>query len=433
MPLPLDVDTTRLLANILDALTADYHRRGGYLSGDHVLRAVEKRGLAPEHDAIVRRELQNRGIEIDDPDTFLDFSEVASADRSADDLIRRYLAEIGSISLLRPDEEVSLGRRVRAGLQAAARLEAGAYDAATSQELRKRASEGRQAAHGMLAANLRLVVSVAKHYAQRTNLDLLDLVQEGTLGLMKAVDKYDHTLGFKFSTYATWWIKQAITRAIADTGRLIRLPVHASEALARIFRAQRALTREYAGREPSVVEIAEQVGMRPEKVRFLLDISREPVSLDTPVADERETLFTFVRASTVPTPEQSYVVSEREGVVRAAIGTLKPKEAKVLERRFGLGGKAPQTLERVGRSMGLTRERIRQIEKKALQKLARGERRTALGPLWSVAMEPKTDGERPVGPKSNNRDRKLDQKGSERESADFANKRRSRKKICDMA
>jgi len=374
-----------LIAKVVSGLADDYHRRGGYLSGDHVLRAVEKRGLDPEDDALIRQQLGNLGIEIDDPESAFDFERLDESAGRSEDLVRRYLLEIGSIRLLKPQDEVVLARRIQAGKLSAQALDAETTDHFSSAQLRKRVLEGQEAEHHMINANLRLVVSIAKVYSTRSSLHLLDLIQEGTFGLFKAVDRFDHQKGFKFSTYATWWIRQTITRAIADTDRLIRLPVHVTESIARIAKIRAALTREKFGREPSSQEIAEQLGWRPEKVQFLLDVATEPLSLDTPVGDDAGSLSSFVRSSTEQSPEGIVMALERSMLIDQVLSTLDPRERSILSRRFGMDGSRPETLERIGQALHITRERIRQIEDKALGKLRRPARSRLLKEFWPAA------------------------------------------------
>ena len=261
---------------------------------------------------------------------------------STDDPVRMYLKEIGRYALLTPEEERVLARKM---------------------------SEGDEAAkHRMTEANLRLVVSIAKRYVGR-RMQLLDLIQEGNLGLMKAVDKFDYTRGYKFSTYATWWIRQAITRAIADQARTIRVPVHMVESINKVVGASRKLMQELE-HDPSTEEIAEEVGMPVEKVREILKIAQEPISLETPIGtDEESRLGEFIPAETTSDPaELANAVLMREQI-RKALDTLTPREKRVLELRYGLDGGRPRTLEEVGAEFHVTRERIRQIEAKALRKL----------------------------------------------------------------
>lgn len=261
---------------------------------------------------------------------------------SVDDPVRMYLKEIGRVPLLTAEEEVDLAQRIEAG----------------DEEARRKLAE----------ANLRLVVSIAKRYVGRGML-FLDLIQEGNLGLLKAVEKFDYRKGYKFSTYATWWIRQAITRAIADQARTIRIPVHMVETINKLMRVSRQLLQEY-GREPLIEEIADAMGMTEDKVREILKIAQEPVSLETPIGEEEDShLGDFIEDEDVLTPVDAvsfYLLKEQ---LEDVLGTLTPREERVLRLRFGLDDGRPRTLEEVGQEFGVTRERIRQIEAKALRKL----------------------------------------------------------------
>ena len=263
---------------------------------------------------------------------------------SVTDPIHMYLKEIGQVSLLTPEQEVEMARRVEEG-----------------DENAKRQLE---------EANLRLVVSIAKHYTGH-GMSLMDLIQEGNLGLIRAVEKYDYRRGFRFSTYATWWIRQSITRAIADQGRTIRIPVHMVENINKVNRASRDLMQSL-GRDPTPEEIAEEIHMSPERVREIQKISREPVSMETPVGDEEDSsLGDFIRddASPVPADEAARVMLKEQ--IREILTDLTEREQQVLRLRYGLDDEHPRTLEEVGRQLSVTRERIRQIEAKALRKLKR--------------------------------------------------------------
>lgn len=362
-------EESHLITKVVTALADDYHRRGGYLNSDHILRAIEKRGLGPEEDFEVRRQLIELGIEIDEPESHFELDcPTESLTVPSDDSVRRYLVEIGVAKLLSADEEIVLARRIEAGVEAAELLDTESPESELVLEFKKRVQDGQEAFARIISANLRLVVSVAKLYAAHTSIALLDLVQEGTLGLIRAAQKFDYRKGFKFSTYATWWIRQAVTRAIADKSRMIRIPVHANEALAKIHRIRRALLRE-KGRTPSVFEIAEQLGWKADKVQFLLEVSRDPVSLDAAVGDDDTELSRFVQCQLDGNPEKMAMDHERSALIYRTLASLSTRESTILQQRFGLGGYNPMTLEEIGRSLELTRERVRQIENKALTKL----------------------------------------------------------------
>ncbi|MDO4383034.1 MAG: RNA polymerase sigma factor RpoD [Eubacteriales bacterium] len=259
-----------------------------------------------------------------------------------DDPVRMYLKEIGKVSLLTADEERELAIRMEQG----------------DEEAKKKLCE----------SNLRLVVSIAKRYLNR-GLSFLDLIQEGNLGLIKAVDKFDYTKGYKFSTYATWWIRQAITRSIADQARTIRIPVHMVETINKLIRVSRQLLQEY-GREPTSEEIAKEMGISVEKVREIKKISQDPVSLETPIGEEEDShLGDFIPDDDVPAPVDAAAYSMLKEQLMEVLDTLSEREKKVLMLRFGLEDGRPRTLEEVGKEFNVTRERIRQIEAKALRKL----------------------------------------------------------------
>ena len=261
---------------------------------------------------------------------------------SIEDPVRMYLKEIGKVPLLSAEEEIDLARRMEKGDQSA----------------KKRLAE----------ANLRLVVSIAKRYVGRGML-FLDLIQEGNLGLIKAVEKFDYTKGYKFSTYATWWIRQAITRAIADQARTIRIPVHMVETINKLIRVQRQLLQEL-GREPSLEEVAEKMHMPLERVREIQKISQEPVSLETPIGEEEDShLGDFIQDDNVPVPAEAAAYTLLKEQLMEVLDTLTEREQKVLRLRFGLDDGKARTLEEVGKEFNVTRERIRQIEAKALRKL----------------------------------------------------------------
>jgi len=273
--------------------------------------------------------------EIIDPNSLVDTF-------STDDPVRMYLKEIGKVALLTPDEEIQLAIRMSEG----------------DEEAKRRMAE----------ANLRLVVSIAKRYVGRGML-FLDLIQEGNLGLIKAVDKFDYTKGYKFSTYATWWIRQAITRAIADQARTIRIPVHMVETINKVIRVSRQLLQEL-GHDPSAEEIAEEMGLPVEKVRDILKIAQEPVSLETPIGEEEDShLADFIEDDNAAEPAEAASFTLLKEQLMEVLSTLTPREEKVLRLRFGLEDGRTRTLEEVGKEFNVTRERIRQIEAKALRKL----------------------------------------------------------------
>ena len=268
------------------------------------------------------------------------------------DPVRMYLREIGKIPLLKPVEEISLAQRIEKG--------------------------DRRAKKKLTESNLRLVVSIAKKYVMR-GLSLLDLIQEGNQGLIRAVEKYDWRKGYKFSTYATWWIRQAITRAIADQARTIRIPVHMVETINKLIRTQRQLMQSL-GREPTAEEIAQTMGeMTPHRVREILKIAQDTTSLETPVGDEEDSMLgDFIADTSQPSPIEAASRELLKENIEEVLSTLTDREARVLRMRFGLDGKNPMTLEEVGREFGVTRERIRQIEAKALRKLKHPSRRKKL-------------------------------------------------------
>lgn len=279
-----------------------------------------------------------------DLDESLDYDDDLNlpADVKINDPVRMYLKEIGRVPLLTPEEEIELAKRIEQG----------------DEEAKKRLAE----------ANLRLVVSIAKRYVGRGML-FLDLIQEGNMGLIKAVEKFDYRKGYKFSTYATWWIRQAITRAIADQARTIRIPVHMVETINKLIRVSRQLLQEL-GREPTPEEIAKEMGMTPEKVREIMKIAQEPVSLETPIGEEDDShLGDFIEDQDAPAPADAAAYELLKEQLEEVLSTLTEREENVLRLRFGLDDGRARTLEEVGKVFGVTRERIRQIEAKALRKL----------------------------------------------------------------
>ena len=283
---------------------------------------------------------------LDEADSEKELEELSAMDDTSeaklDDPIRMYLKEIGKIKLLSPEEELDIAKRMSEGDEAA----------------RKRMSE----------ANLRLVVSIAKRYVGR-GMQLLDLIQEGNLGLMKAVEKFDYTKGYKFSTYATWWIRQSITRAIADQARTIRIPVHMVETINRVLRTSHSMVQEL-GREPTTEEIAKELHLEVSKVEEIMKIAQEPVSLETPIGEEEDShLGDFIQDEGASEPAEAASYNLLREQLTDVLSTLTPREETVLRRRFGLDDGHPRTLEEVGKEFNVTRERIRQIESKALRKL----------------------------------------------------------------
>ncbi|MBS1848918.1 MAG: RNA polymerase sigma factor RpoD [Actinobacteria bacterium] len=311
-------------------------------------------------------------------------SSVASS--ASVDSVRAYLSEIGRVPLLTPAQEVAVAERIVKGSRAAERLAdaeaSGTTDAmefAERRRLERMARDGARAKDELVQANLRLVVSIAKRYTNR-GMPLLDLVQEGNFGLMRAVEKFDHTKGFKFSTYATWWIRQAVTRALADQSRTIRIPVHMMESITRVTRMQRELAVELK-REPTSEEIAARIEMSPEKVRDILRVAQDPLSLDSNIGgDGNDALLSdFIEDSAAQVPEDEAARRMLNRAVEQVLGQLSPREREVVRMRFGLDTDgAPLTLEEVGRHFGVTRERIRQIESKTLAKLRQPQRRALL-------------------------------------------------------
>lgn len=289
------------------------------------------------------------------------------------DPVRMYLKEIGKVNLLTAAEEIDLAMKIEAGVAATEELEK-AEDEGIELERRERRrltrieQVGLDAKQQLIEANLRLVVSIAKRYVGRGML-FLDLIQEGNLGLIRAVEKFDYTKGFKFSTYATWWIRQAITRAIADQARTIRIPVHMVETINKLVRIQRQLLQSL-GREPTPEEIAEEMGLTPERVREIQKISQEPVSLETPIGEEEDSqLGDFIEDDAAVAPPDAASFTMLQEQLSKTLDGLAERERKVISLRFGLEDGHPRTLEEVGREFGVTRERIRQIESKTLAKL----------------------------------------------------------------
>jgi RNA polymerase primary sigma factor len=318
-----------------------------FIKADELLDRLDKHKVSPEQMELIYAGLNEKGIEVVDS-----YDDIAARDNdllnqlekevSMDDPVKVYLKDIGKVALLSTEEETELAEKMMQGDEWA----------------KKRLSE----------ANLRLVVSIAKRYVGR-GMHLLDLIQEGNLGLMKAVEKFDYTKGFKFSTYATWWIRQAITRAIADQARTIRIPVHMVETINKLIKISRQLLQDL-GREPTPEEIAEAMGITVEKVVEIQTIAQDPVSLETPIGEEEDSnLGTFIEDEKSASPSDVVAFAMLKKQLISILDTLTPREEKVLRLRYGIDDGKPRTLEEVGKEFNVTRERIRQIEAKALRKL----------------------------------------------------------------
>ena len=333
-------------------------------SGIDILRVSEVDDDIPDDDDMMlvdEEEVDMENIDLSVPDGI-----------SIEDPVRMYLKEIGKVPLLNADQEIGLAKAMEAGADAIKQLEDDKEENKLTDEEKKHLNdliyEGEEAKKRLAEANLRLVVSIAKRYVGRGML-FLDLIQEGNLGLIKAVEKFDFRKGFKFSTYATWWIRQAITRAIADQARTIRIPVHMVETINKLIRVSRQLLQEL-GREPLPEEVAKEMNMPVERVREILKISQEPVSLETPIGEEEDShLGDFIQDDNVPVPADAAAFTLLKEQLVEVLGTLTEREQKVLRLRFGLDDGRARTLEEVGKEFNVTRERIRQIEAKALRKL----------------------------------------------------------------
>ncbi|WP_370774033.1 RNA polymerase sigma factor RpoD [Clostridium sp.] len=343
---PKDIQDRNNRMNIVKNLL-DKGKKNGVLTYQEILDEVENIDLSPEQIEKIYEVLESMGIEVQGAANDIDIVE-EEIDLSVpegiaiDDPVRMYLKEIGKVPLLSSEEEMELAKKIEEG----------------SQYAKKKLAE----------ANLRLVVSIAKRYVGRGML-FLDLIQEGNLGLIKAVEKFDFRKGFKFSTYATWWIRQAITRAIADQARTIRIPVHMVETINKLIRVQRQLLQEL-GRDPFPEEISKVMDLPVEKVREIQKIAQEPVSLETPIGEEEDShLGDFIPDDDAPAPAEAAAFTMLKEQLINVLDTLTPREEKVLRLRFGLDDGRARTLEEVGKEFNVTRERIRQIEAKALRKL----------------------------------------------------------------
>ncbi len=355
----------------------------GYLTTDDLLEVSPEVGEDTERLSVIMLALRHRGVDVVDPEAFEaapvadvipegeiwsepepDTSDVHS------DTVGMYLKEMSRVPLLKADEEFELAIRIEDGRQAKADLLRGVARPRTLERARLEAlvQDGLLARDHLIKANTRLVVSVAKKYMGR-GVPFLDLIQEGNLGLMKAVEKYDVHKGFRFSTYATWWIRQTISRSIADQARTIRVPVHMTDRIRQIYKATHELEQRL-GRVPSAEELAAELHLDPERVRWIMQVSWTPLSLESPVGDDEESeLGQFIEDEQTPSPMQCAYESMLREKIDEVLGSLTPREARVLRLRFGLDTGVAYTLEEVGEKFGLTRERIRQIEGKALRRL----------------------------------------------------------------
>ncbi len=336
----------------LRVLAAIGHRRG-VLSFGEIATALERANVPSGQAEEFHQYLAATGIEVVDDDADIatnDSADASGNERQAEldltiepslDSLRLYLRQIGRVPLLTAEQEVSLAKRIERG--------------------------DTEAKGCMVEANLRLVVSIAKGYLGR-GLSLLDLIQDGSVGLIRAVEKFDYRRGFKFSTYATWWIRQAVSRAIADKSRTIRIPVHMVEKLNQVVQVERQLVQR-VGREPTAEEVASELGFSPDEVREIQRMAQAPISLERPVGDDEAAVGDFVEDERAPSPFEEASQSLRSETVRRALAILPDRERRVIELRFGLRGDQPRTLEEVGRTFGVTRERIRQIENSTLRKL----------------------------------------------------------------
>ncbi len=290
------------------------------------------------------------------------------ANIDADDTIGLYLKEVSRIPLLTAEEEVELAQRIERGRLAREELAKGNVSPKRRAELRKLIEDGWAAREHLITANSRLVISVAKKYMGR-GVPFLDLIQEGNIGLIRATKKFDYRRGHKFSTYATWWIRQAVTRAIADQGRTIRVPVHMGDQINKLLRVQHQLTQKL-GREPTIEELAEALGVPPRKVENMIQVARRPLSLETPTDDEEDSVLgDFIEDEEAPPPDETATYNLLREQLNEILSTLPPREVRILQLRYGLLDGQPYTLEEVGRKMGVTRERVRQIEAQALSRL----------------------------------------------------------------
>ncbi|WP_184079901.1 RNA polymerase sigma factor RpoD [Nocardiopsis mwathae] len=356
-------------------LVAD-SRSGEAVTVADVASALDRLDAPPESLDPVVRGLAQRGVDVVDPVADEPPPSVSDFGRrtSTSDLVRIYLREIGRVPLLTAEEEVELAKSIEVGLYAGQKLRDGRRSAVPGQisrqdvdDLEHLVQEGERAKRRLIESNLRLVVSIAKRYIGR-GLLFLDLIQEGNLGLIRAVEKFDYAKGFKFSTYATWWIRQAITRAIADQARTIRIPVHMVETINKLMRVQRQLHQEL-GREPTPAEISRELGFGDDRVQEIQRIAQEPVSLHAPIGEEDSDFGDFIEDSDAVVPVEAAAFIMLQDQLLVMLSGLSEREQRIIQLRFGLADGHPRTLEEVGREFGVTRERIRQIESKTLAKL----------------------------------------------------------------
>jgi RNA polymerase primary sigma factor len=354
----------------------------GYLTTEDLMEFYPEGDEDNEHLTAIMVALRRRGVDILDHENDLQFQDeeqIPSSDFdsfidleriSTDDTVGLYLKEMSRVPLLHVDEEMDIARRIEVGRASKKEIlsHCGKDTPNRRHELEALINDGISAREHLIKANTRLVVSVAKKYIGR-GVPFLDLIQEGNLGLMKAVEKYDYHRGFRFSTYATWWIRQTITRSIADQGRTIRVPVHMIDRIRQLYKLTHEMEQRL-GRVPTVDELADELGLDEHKVQWMLRVSWLPLSLESPVGDEEDSeLGMFVEDEITPTPIQSAYRNMLQEKVDEVLGTLSPREARILRLRFGLDNGRTYTLEEVGQKFGLTRERIRQIEGKALRRL----------------------------------------------------------------
>ncbi len=369
----------RKTAGILDMLLekADIQ---GYLTTDDLIEVYPDVNRDSDRLEAIVVALRRRGVEILDQEIEHEEELAPPSDMnpyadltpiSSDDTIGLYLKEMARVALLTVEEEVGLARRIEGGRVAQHKLSHsnGSLSAKARSELEQTRDDGDLAREHLIKANTRLVVSIAKRYVGR-GVPFLDLIQEGNLGLMKAVEKYEYRRGFRFSTYATWWIRQTVTRAIADQGRTIRVPVHMVDRIRQLYKTSHELEQSL-GRLPTTEELAERVGIQPHKVDWMMQVSWLPLSLESPINEDEEDaeLGMFVEDEITPTPIQSAYAKLLSEKIEEVLDTLPPREARILRLRFGLENGRSYTLEEVGQKFGLTRERIRQIESKALRRL----------------------------------------------------------------